>query len=873
MKTKLLSLSLIIFVFWIFWMPGPKVANDFHLTEKSVQLMNILPWTWKETAVADGLGEYYPLSLWSQPMHTFFGLLALINIPFEVQTKLFGLVILILGFWGIWKLLDKFSINTAGKSVGSIFFLLNSFFLLLFDGGQLSLALAYCILPTAVYYFLQAAETDFLQDKLKLAFWVLILSISDIRIVYLLLIVIFIFICLKLVTGLQNPKSFFKRIFLMMAITAVSLIGSHMYWLLPTLISKQIQLPETYGRVSQVSFLSFSSLSHSILFLQPHWYQNIFGKVTAPLAEFIFIPLLAFSAMIFVKKNLHVAFWLLIAVISIFLSKGSNEPFGQVYPWLFKSLPGFSLFRDPSKFYFLTGLSYSILIAFAVQKLSKIKFIPVVLVLYFVFLAKPVILGQTSGLLSYPNFQKEFEQQKNIFQNDTAFSRIFWIPSAAALGYADVYHPSAPAARLSQKRPFAIGTKGTYETFNFLREAPYMGEIFDIAGIGYIAYPYLDKKRDDMHPDNIRYYYTFSNQLAGLPWLKKVDSPVTLFKVQNHQNRFFITPDTWWVIGSDNIYREATESAKLKLSKNALIFAEEKVGQGRRINEVPFSKIVLNGKTNLDLAASFIDPANLIFPAGNLDFEPNSSGWWKREAADLVRWRSFLQDKYGIDNQDFDLGGGWAVGEGKKEFAIYNLQFTKSKVLLARVMESSRSGTLKFYQGDLEIGEIVTKDEGNTNVRWYEVGKLNSNNGLTIATEGDINVVNALAILDGNEWLKYQRTAKEYQDQGRIVGFDEKNTEEQKGSVTYQQLNPTKYIIHINGLTKPSFLVFSQNFNNLWKIAGQSPFPVYSLLNGFRIERDGDYLVEFEPQKYVYPGLIITAATLVILSLCLYRKR
>ncbi|MBI2196507.1 hypothetical protein HYU45_02725 [Candidatus Daviesbacteria bacterium] len=856
------------------------MAADFHLAEKSVQLTNLFPWVWRETGVADGLGEYYPLSLWAQPLHTFFGLLALGTIPFEIQAKIFGLVILILGFWGIWRLLDKFDLDNAAKSVGSIFFLLNSFFLLLFDGGQLSLALAYGILPTVILYFLKITETDLWRDKFKLAFWTLILSIADIRIIYLSLLIVFIFIAFRILTGLKSPLIFFRRLLLGFSITSIVLIGFHMYWLLPTLISKQIQLPQTYERTSQVTFLSFSSLSHSLLLQQPHWPQNVFGRLASPRPEFVFIPLLAFSVLILAKRNTTVAFWLLISIISIFLSKGSNEPFGQMYSFLFTYVPGFSLFRDPSKFYFLTSLSYSILLAFLVQALSKVKFLPVLFILYFIFLARPVFLGQMSGLFSFPLFQKEFDSLAEKIKNDVNFSRVFWIPATAPMGYTSTSHPTAPANRLSQKRPFAVGTKGTYETFNFLREAPYMGQIFDVAGIDYIVYPYLDPRRDNMHKDNIRYFYTFLDQLSNRPWLSKIEnSPIPLLKTKQHQEKFFITPDVWWVIGSDSIYNEATKSAQLKLSKNALIFAEEKAGLGRRIDEIPEAKIILNNKTGLDLTASFIDSTHLVFPAKSLGFGPDQSGWWKRETADLVWWRSFLQEKYGIDNQDFDLGGGWAIGEGNLKFAlpmavsfetIRNLKLEKNKVLLARVMESSRSGSLKFYQDNQLVGELLTKIDGETNVRWFEVGELSSDKELEIISEGDINVVNVLAVLDKDKWITYQTRAGQLK--GRIVNFDEKNAlRDTSPEVTYKKINPTKYKVKIEGLTAPSLLIFSQNYDQLWKMNNQTPLPVYSLLNGFRVEKDGEYIVEFKPQKYVYPGLVISGITVTVLLVLLIR--
>ena len=136
-------------------------------------------------------------------------------------------------------------------------------------------------------------------------------------------------------------------------------------------------------------------------------------------------------------------------------------------------------------------------------------------------------------------------------------------------------------------------------------------------------------------------------------------------------NRFFITPNAWWVIGSDSLY-SAAMNQRLKFAKNAFIFADEQVGLGQRLNEFPDVKIVLWNKSLLDLAASFMSVDRVIFPAKNLGFNPDKTGWWKREASDLINWRDFLQSKYGIDNQDFDLGGGWAVAEGSLKLTVKN---------------------------------------------------------------------------------------------------------------------------------------------------------------------------------------------------------
>ena len=860
-------------MFWKFWLPGVRVANDYHLPQYTPTAEQILPWIWRETNVADGLGEYNGATLWSQSMQSFFSIFQALSVPPSLQTKFLGSLVLIVGIFSLSKLLGYLGIKGFGRYLGVLFYLTNSYFLLLFDGGQLSLAFAYAASPYAVYLFLKMLKDFTFTNKLFLTLSLLLISVLDIRFIYLLALILSFSTFFQL---LDEPASkrlrLIKQLFLFAPFLITIFIGFHFYWILPSILTKQPYLPQTYERTSQVNFLSFSSVGHSLLLQQPHWYKNIFGQVSNLRAEFIFIPILVFLAPLLRRRDKVVGFWLLIAALGIFLSKGSQEPFGQIYPWLFTHIPGFSLFRDPSKFYLFISLSYSILIAITIQEITsgKNKFIPYLVLIYLVWLMRPIYLNQMTGLLSPPVFEPEYSKMADYFKQDNNYSRIFWIPTKAPLGMASNIHPPVEASRFAQKRTFAVGTKGSYETFNFLREVQYMGQLFDVAGIGYVAYPYLDKRRADMHRDNIRYYYSFLDQLSKLPWLSQVDNlAIPLLKTDHHQDKFFVAANVWYVLGSDNVYNEATKSALLQLSKNALVFVEEYPGLGKRIDELPEAKIILNNKTSLDLAASFVNPLDLIFPAKKLNFEPDSSGWWKREASDLIRWRDFLQTKYALDNQDFDLGGGWAVGEGNLELKVRSEKFGKDKVLLARVLESTRSGQLKFYQESNLIGQISTNNDGN-NIRWFEVGILLSDGRLTIHSEGDINVVNALAVLDKIEWSGYKNKANKLQKE--IVEFNEENVLTTTAKVSYKEINPTKYQVTISNLKEPAFLVFSQNYDALWRVKDKKALPVYSLLNGFMVDQDGEYLVEFEAQKYVYLGFLMSLATLLTVVILLVSK-
>lgn len=873
-KLYIVILTLILIgVYWYWWLPGERVAGDFPVVSDDV-LKSLLdfPRTWSDRG-SEGLGEVSGFFLWSYPLTFISSLLANLGLNFQQITRIVIMIpFLLIGFLSIWKLSENLKLSNPAKAISAIFYLTNTYVLLLADGGQLSIALAFAFFPLS-FLALEKAREGGLREKIWAGLAASTLGFFDFRFIYLLVIISLIKFFYELF--FIKFKGFRKWILAWVktgVAVGVIIFGLHAYWLLPFLAFPVSS--ETYKFFTQTSFASLGSLGHSILLLSPHWPENIFGKITPLRWEFIIIPVFALLAPILKPKNKTVLFWFFILVLSIFLSKGSVEPLAAVYPWLYNHLPGFSLFRDSSKFFTLEALSLACLWGIAVDALigklksDKLRILFLCsLVLYLLFLIRPIWSAQMTGTFANPRFQEEFAQLKNFLRSDKQPSRVFWIPSLPPLGYFDNRHPAVEASRLVQKRPFAVGVLGTYEIFNFLREAPYMGEIFDVAGVGYIVYPPLDPKRDNLHSDNVKYYVTFQNQLSNLSWLSKVeDSTIPLWKTNKHQGIFFATPDVWWVVGSDNIYNEATKSAQLLLSQNALIFAEEKAGLGKNLGRMPEAKIVLYNKTMVDLAASFLNPDDLIFPAQQLQDHPDSSGWWKRQTKDLIVWRYFLRDKYQIDNLDFDLGGGWTVAEGNLKLEIENLKLKRDLILLARVFESSRSGQLKFYQDDDLVGEIKTKINDN-NVRWHEVGQLINRNRLTIKSEGDINVVNALAVLDKDEWESYKNKASELRH--RIVEFSKENTKDSQATVSYKQINPTKYLVNVSNIQEPAFLVFSESYDKFWKINGQDPLPVYGLLNGFRIEKAGDYVVEFEPQKFILPGLVISGLSLVIIILIL----
>lgn len=1030
-KEYLLLIGLLFFVYWQFWIFGIKVANDFPLIQiSSLAEQFDLPRLWHERA-SEGLGEFGTFVLWSYPMTLLSGLLAKIGFDMSAQVGIvYAIPFVVLGIVGIRRLLKKYNISENAVFVSSFFYLTTTYVLLLIDGGQLTIALNYALLPLA-YAVISDSIHKKTRSKLVAVLIISLITALDVRMLFIIaILIVFNFIRDLILEKKEGKLWIIRDYFFSGLVIFIGWLLLNIYWIIPLLkypISSQL-----YSLLTKSTGIQPTTWKHALLLLQPHWYLNVFGKVAPIRWEFLLIPAMVFlvPGVLFMQwgKNLweciryHVSsirygaggksnpehlrsekildptlielrrssrevwFWVAVAVVGIFLTKGANPPFGEVYNFLFTSVPGFSLFRDSTKFFFLIALSYSVLIGYSIDFLTKIVseqkslnikhgianppssldklgitarqgskhfrgenkildfalrqaqgrllrqaqdfarmtlqqaqdfarmmrtscVVPIILTSYFIILASPVWAGRMTGMFSRPVYEKESFDVHKIFEYDKTFSRIFYIPSIAPISYISPIHPAVEALRLVGQRPFAIGTVGSYELFNFLREAPYMGEIFKITGIKYIYYPFPDERRETLKQDNVDYYHNFLDQLTNLPWIEKriSESPVAVLQTKETKDRFFVADNTFYVVGSDRIYNDLIKIPEFDLSKNALIFAEEKTGIMDSLD--PYSKVIVYGKSKMDFIMSILDKNNYFFPAVNYKTDPDGKEKiWKRETNDFLWLRNFLQTKYGVDYQEFDYGKGVAIAEDNQILKIQDDSFVKGDRLFIRIFNCSKGGKVEVYQkvNGKEVpinGGIATngiclsykpiKLSGYKEIPdqyfnydcgyyfWAYVGNLIENKEVIIKTYGNINIVNAVVSVNEKDFNEAGEIADDLYEQNRVFEWNKMSLDEKtdlfksnsKSEIVYKRISPTKYEIEITNLQEPAYLIFSETFDELWELNGQPAKQVYSLLNGFYVDKPGKYTVYFTPQKYVLPGLLISDTTLIFILGTLFATR
>lgn len=869
-----LYLIITISSFWGVWLPFPHSANDspypFH---SAFDLRSVRPPQAWRAAGSDGLG-FYTLDTqwsWASDFLVFFMVKNLRLDFWMVAQLIFIFGGLLVSYIGTSFLQKRFGIGYWPSLVGSIFFALNSYIILLIDGGQLSLALAYSLLPLCFYYFVSVVDHMTSLSLLRFVVFSLVLSIFDIRFIYLLILLISIFFIFY-----PNVKKFIT----IGLITGVIFFAFHFYWIFPSIQSSQSGLPATYTQANQLELLNFSSLSHSIFFSQPHWSQNLFGHISKPLFFFVFIPILVFAAPILARRpTKNIGLWLVIAVIFIYLSKGYQPPFKEGYSWLFEWFPGFFLFRDSTKFMAIQALAYSMLLGFSAHYLFLInKKIIAPIILYLLLSIYPVYSGRLNGMFARHPQEKDYLEFAQVVEGDNKFGRIVWLPSISQLGVANRLHPAVDALALANKRPFATGSIGKYESTNFIRDNSYMDKLFDIASVQYLVIPPpFDRPTIPSTSDQKKYFETLVHQYSNLSWLEKeTHLKIPVFKTKKYQDHFFVTKKTEYILGSMEDYFLSQKD----LSSTAAIFLENQTNQDTLIDD-HLGKVVLQDKTLLDFTASLIPSQYFLFPSTQLSSSPPTlQDWWKRGSEDYVWLRDFLEQKYSLTTSDLDFGGGWAIAEGDAKLALTLPECASNCELLIRLMHSPKSESL-IVEGSGLAYTIPTRNfESKLQTRviagdpqspaqkftypkaaffWHRVGTFPSRSTITLKSTGQINIANALAFVPSGYW-------KELNDLSQsLISAAPTSNESIPATVTHARMSPSKYVVNVTNLKRPFVLAFSENYSPLWEANGEKSTQLYGFINGFLIDSPGEYVITISNQSMVNIGMISTAVCVIIL--------
>jgi hypothetical protein len=576
-----LLLLLVITVFHAWFLPGLLSTFDFpYYSPLMMKDASIMPYAWGFHVGLDGFARFISPYSWVLPFinipQVIFGRLGMDWGLIERITYLYPLLILLL----ISPVVLFKTVFPKNKFylMAIIVFSFNTYSLLLFS-GEIFVALAYCLIPLILAIFIKI-----LSDKNAISKTIysiaagLVVSLQimfDPRVAYVTLSAVALYAVFSILYLVFSKKSrnlniksslnyFVFIIFIPGAITLLL----QAFWILPSIFhggNPVESLGAGYSSVGAVQFLSFAKLENTITLLHPNWPENIFGKVYFMRPEFLLLPVLAFASLFFIKRSetskekVYILFFALLGLVGTFLAKGSNDPFGGIYLWMFNHIPGFIMFRDPAKWYLLVAISYSILIPFSMwkiyewlsdhaefrikdsrfinkNKIFNMQNIFVVLVVgYLLFLIRPALLGQLGGTFKTTTIPAEYTKLEQFLSSQNNFSRTLWVPSKQRFGFYSNNHPEMSAQIL-----FNIT-----DNKQLMQKLDVSEKLLQKAGVRYVIVPYDSQGEiflSDRKYDNKVYLQTIT-QVKKIPWLIPISGfgKIAVFALPNAKGHFYIT--------------------------------------------------------------------------------------------------------------------------------------------------------------------------------------------------------------------------------------------------------------------------------------------------------------------------------------------
>ncbi len=152
----------------------------------------------------------------------------------------------------------------------------------------------------------------------------------------------------------------------------------NIWWFLPfALYAKNTFIPSG-GRGLYRSIRSGADVLRLFGLMSWHWarYLTIFPYQKVYLNPLfiiltIILPVLAFSSILSKRRKICL-FFAFLSIIGIFFAKGPGTPFGFIYSWCIKHIPGFWIYRNPwPRFIALVALGYSVMIGVATNEISN----------------------------------------------------------------------------------------------------------------------------------------------------------------------------------------------------------------------------------------------------------------------------------------------------------------------------------------------------------------------------------------------------------------------------------------------------------------------------------------------------------------------
>lgn len=462
------------------------------------------------------------------PFKLIWAILTNMGFSYDQAVKITFLIpISFMSFIPQYLLLLKFTEkNRTVSFIVSLVYGSTSYFLLK-QSAHIPIAFVYSMTPIIFLSIINATKKNTLISWLGVYLLYTVSIIYEIRITFIMTFMISIYFLIFHAHEIKKFKNnFIIGFFIVMFLNA--------FWIFPSMSSAVLS---SIDKITSRGLFGSNlfDLKQALTIHESSWtgaYPDMNFEVQDIQWYFWILPIvIVFLLLIMERKENRKTFYFfsIVSILGIFLTKQSGSPYREVYSFLYDNFPGFSLYREASKFYILTSFGYTGILAIGLNTIISIKtkfhkslyYIIILLITSISFLnLKPLITQDMGTLFISRTFPKDYLAINDLIKNDGTYYRTLWVPTYSRWGYYTNLNPKVSAI---EGLSIFYKTLDTSDISIYNLNNEMANELLDMSSIKYVIVPIEDKANDD----NFFVYYEprsfYISQLNKLPFLKKID--------------------------------------------------------------------------------------------------------------------------------------------------------------------------------------------------------------------------------------------------------------------------------------------------------------------------------------------------------------